>query len=334
MKSIVVGGNFGGDQKASGVARKLAQSLQADIHNGGDIEALKNIDISGYELIVWMPNVSNDEEKTYPTKPKGSVMFVSKFLHGDCTEVDAITRIFKMNGNAVIAIIKSKDKYLFKLIDALGNVWSNTYEIGLLAERMKDLTEWTCCSLRKGTRRYQPEFLRHLVELNKKVADEFEQVKGRYFGNVSTRCLKMFPSARTQDDTYFFSRRNCSKKRLELSDMVMVNESDGQMFYHGIHKPSVDTPVQIEIYKDYPDVNFMIHGHTYIKNVPFTSKYYPCGDIREAVALRNENPGDRINLLNHGFLMLARDIDHLRTIVDECELIERTVGFEKVYSRL
>ena len=51
-----------------------------------------------------MPNIDNEEEKQYPIKKKGSVLICSKVMREGYKPIDAISRIFKMQGNAVIAI--------------------------------------------------------------------------------------------------------------------------------------------------------------------------------------------------------------------------------------
>jgi hypothetical protein len=37
-----------------------------------------------------------------------------------------------------------------------------------------------------------------------------------------------------------------------------------------------------------------------------------------------------INLKNHGFLIFADTLEHLERIVNEVELIERSIGFERI----
>jgi hypothetical protein len=121
--------------------------------------------------------------------------------------------------------------------------------------------------------------------------------------------MKMFPSTR-----YFFSRRDVDKNRLTVNDMVLVSDST----YYGTHKPSVDTPIQIELYKKCPHIFYFIHGHAHVPNQPTTSEYYPCGDLREVpgiLQLIDHNRFGIINLKNHGFLIYADSIEHLKAMV-------------------
>ena len=111
----------------------------------------------------------------------------------------------------------------------------------------------------------------------------------------------------------YVSPRNSNKDELTIDDMVYVNSD---MHYKGNKKPSVDLPCQIEIYKRHPELRYMIHGHAFIKGVPTTKNYHLCGDVKEAdevSSLINDN--GVINLKNHGFLIYAKTIEDLKTVV-------------------
>jgi len=340
MNTIIVGGDFKTTPKASSIVNKLSVFFSTPIVcNGGMPEDINKISVSNNDLVIWMPNIDNEVEKHYPKKDIGSVLICSKVIRDDRTELDAITRIFKMNGNAVIAIMANGSMYKFKLIDALGNVWYDGHDIGELAEAIKRIYHWTTSSIRTRTER--SEFYNYdlrsvdtakLAELNKIVADKFEVSCGRFFGNSSTRCMKMFPSG--HDIEYILvSARNIDKTRISEHDFVPVKYYEGKVTYRGDRKPSVDTPIQVELYKRFPNIRYMIHGHSYIKGYPFTEYYYPCGDLREAHEVTNVITGDNgcVNLKNHGFLLYADSIENLEKLVNEIEFIERNIGNEKVY---
>jgi len=123
-KILLVGGDFGEIPRKSGVIEKIAASEEINYINGGTIEELKKIDLKPYDLIIWMPNISNEEEKHYPKKPLGSVLIVSKVLReGYVSELDAISRIYRIGAHAVMTIDKKPNHFTFKIIDALGNCW-------------------------------------------------------------------------------------------------------------------------------------------------------------------------------------------------------------------
>jgi len=339
MKVLMVGGDFGHNPKASSIISKLAAFFEgATILNGGTIEELQAAaeGCKQYELVLWMPNVSNEEEKYYPKKGKGAVLFCSKVLRENRSEVDAIARIFKMNGNAVLAIAKVDNLFSFKLIDALGNKWAESSDLGLLAEKMRALTAWTKASLRVPTLQSSFDFpegstdLEKLIEINKIVADNFEAIGSRYFGNVSTRCMKMFPTMRLDTVYILVSKRNVDKKRLTSEDFVKVRYQE-HIEYLGDEKPSVDTAIQVNIYKEFPQINYIIHGHGYIEGMPFTSHYFPCGDMREfqeLAKLLSDNSGGIVNLINHGFIIYAGQLYEMEKLIKGMQFSERAIGHE------
>ena len=73
-------------------------------------------------------------------KKRGSVLIVTKRMRSDTTEIDALSRIFKFGGNAVICIsavgATGLTRFSFKLIDALGNVWVEDRDIAMLIARI------------------------------------------------------------------------------------------------------------------------------------------------------------------------------------------------------
>lgn len=336
---ILIGGNYGENNKSSSVANKLFDELKlpGQLINGGSLERFKEISIENYNLIVWMPNLNNEIEKIYPKKTPGSVLICSKVIRENRSEIDAISRIFKMQGNAVIAIYPG-EIFSFKLIDALGNVWYSGSDLKSLAFKIKILFEWTTSSIRQKTKPKEstdpiifPDNLTTLLDLNKILADKFEVSCGRFFGNTSTRCMKMFPSQKRNLSNFFVSKRNSDKKRLTPEDMILVEMCGDTIWYSGNDKPSVDTPIQANIYKSFPDINFMIHGHGYIKEFKYTKNYFPCGDLREFFEFKecyDNNPNGGINLIHHGFLIYAKDLSNLERLVLESSFEERKIGNE------
>jgi hypothetical protein len=329
-RPLVVCGTFnqsGG--KASKIGATLAKDLHAHILNGGIPEGLRKEGLlKGYDLVVWMADVPNDVSKYYPKKDKGSVLVVSKVMREGYTRVDSSKRIFEMKGNAVIEIEKDPEGRLrFVLVDALSNVWKKSSDIADIAGGIIDLADWTDGSVRVGSLRVGEclitEAVRGVVEVARDVADKVEAgTDARYFGNLSTRCMSMFPSARGIKGS-FVSPRDIDKRRIEPEDMVFVHMSRSgthfaKVVYRTDRKPSVDTAVQLEIYMR-TDVNFLIHGHAYIEGAPFTEHYFPCGDLREVhevvPLICQQDFNGVINLKNHGFLLFSETIESLREIV-------------------
>jgi hypothetical protein len=135
MKTLIVGGNFGDAPKKSSIVDKISNKFIESFNiNGGKLDDLPfKIDS---DLIIWMPNISNETKKQYPFKSVGNVLIVSKVMREGYTRLDAVSRIFKMRGNAVIAIYK-EDIFRFELIDALGNIWYNGSDIKNLTDKIK-----------------------------------------------------------------------------------------------------------------------------------------------------------------------------------------------------
>ena len=324
MHVILVGGNPA-EKKASRVLYKLASIIkdtvecQVDIYNGELPE-----DISNGDLVLWTPDIPNEQPKDYPVKGRGAVLICSKVMREGYTKVDAVSRIFKMQGNAVISIYKNDEKdFKFGLIDALGNTWAETKDLKLLCSEILALYSWTKGSIRVSIPQceatmpvltdYDENVLNLFVKLNKDLAYKVaSQVGNRYFGNYSTRCTKLFPSMR-DGNIILMSPRNVDKRTITTKDMVPIYAGA----YIGDRKPSVDAPVQLKIYEKVDWVNYLIHGHAFIMGTPATKHYYPCGDLREAPevigALRDGR--HRINLKNHGFLIAAENINELEDLI-------------------
>lgn len=342
MNSLIVGGTLGLEAKPSSIVTKLAEALSIkDIVNGGPIAGLDYI-LSRSDFTIWMPNVSNEEEKSYPKKKVGSFLVCSKVMREGYGLDVAISRIFRMHANAVIAIESDKKPFTFQLLDALGNSWIKTSDINELAIAIRKLYNWS-----KEQVRYKSEEIRfenqEFIDLVKVVADKVEATNvGRFFGNASTRCFKTFPSMRNGDCIYV-SPRDLDKKRITVDDMIAVkiDVTSKTLFYSGEKKPSVDAPIQARLYQLLP-LNYMIHGHLYVEGAPFTKEYYPCGDMREVHEISSlielehlygaRNAGV-FNLKNHGFLFYAEKIEELRFLIEKANFQSRVLG-EEVFNVL
>jgi len=346
MKSIIVSGNFGETPKPSSVATKLHQNLGGEIINGG---TTLDIDLHGYDLIIWIPNIDNEIEKTYPKKDIGSVLICSKVLRENRNIGDAVSRVFKMNANAVIAINNTTKPFSFQFVDALGNQWCKTTDLKELSDSILKLYNWSKQSIRvkseKNTQLKIDYPLQEFCDIIKIVADKVENERGgRYFGNASTRCSKMFPSART-DYSILVSARNIAKDRITPEDFVTsslyrlpilkINAAptlNADIYYNSNNpsaKPSVDTPVQLQLYNNF-NINYIIHGHAYIESAPFTNHYYPCGDLREVQEIKEQfHQGNfAINLKNHGFIIATKNLQEMMKIVNNSKFIYRNIGEE------
>ena len=332
MKTLIVGGNFGEslEKRESGIVKKIYNELlgpgqEIDLINGGKLTDLPD-KINGYDFILWMPNIDNSEGKTYPQKDPGAILVCSKVMRLGYSKADAISRIFKMHGNAVIEIWKYENSELiqFVLFDALGNQWYSGTSITELVKELLKFYIFTKSAVRIQTTQIKDESestlnLNKLIDLNKKLQKHIMTSCGnRFFGNLSTRCTKLFPSMREDIELMYVSPRNISKESICPEDMIIYNSRDE---YFGDNKPSVDSPTQIRLYHELPNINFMIHGHATLEKAQTTKNYRLCGDIREVnEVLELVQPSNLwfvINLRNHGFLIGATDLDDLETIIDK-----------------
>lgn len=340
MKIQIVGGNFDKENgRHSGIVNKMYDTIKfldyyidtTEIINGGNINQLPK-ELNS-DLIIWMPNISNEEEKNYPIKKKGSVLICSKLMHDGVKITDAVSRIFKLHGNAVICIYPpiQSSLYKFELRDALNNIWYNGYSIDSLIISILSFTIFTSKAKRiqttqnnldkelyKDTFNIYKQDLQQLININKRLQNHIQTSCGnRFFGNLSTRCQKLFPTLKINQGM-FVSPRNINKESITPEDMILyINDT-----YYGDRKPSVDSPTQWRLYNNLPNINYMIHGHaTFIHtDIETTQNYCLCGDINEVNEVLNLVGKNEyafcINLKNHGFLIGADTIDHLEKTID------------------
>ena len=325
MKEILlVGGSWNHRGRKSSIVTNLGKNLNAEVFNGGVSIQFMVIHAGLYRhpCCIWMPDVDNSAEKIYPWKypwgkNKGSVLICSKVLRYDNQSEDeaimgAINTIFKMHGNAVIALDKRGDRVRFLLIDALGNLWTDTKEIPALANAIQRFLKWNQSVVRMGSKTVPlPLGLEKLCSINRSVATQVANSQGqRYFGNSSTRCSHMFPSARGEG-SILISKRNISKKTITPDDFVKCYLGGKGVMYEGVDKPSIDAPIQLTLYRRFPWINYMIHGHAYIKDAECTKNYCVCGDLREVKEILECTDDEVMNLKNHGFLIMASSIQEL-----------------------
>lgn len=341
METILcVGGDFGDMKKESSVLKKIYNSFYCPedgkkIINGGMIDDLP--DNVEQDIVIWMPRIDNANPKNYPTKRQGTVLICSKEMRNGYTDIHAVSRIFKMKANAVIAIYKDTSVFRFRLLDSLGTEWCNTENIIDLVNAIRDFYEFS--SKQKRIPSYQKNDIQvlfnlsrfpknffetnELIELNKTLSDNVRKQAGnRFFGNLSTRCEKLFPSRRYRYHEFYCSPRNSDKEQLAPEDMVPCLMYDDGVFYYGDKKPSVDAPVQGEIYRNCMNVNFMIHGHAFVVGAKTTSEYFLCGDLNAVqgiIDLIGDQKHGVINLKNHGFLFFGETLEGIKEVMENCE---------------
>lgn len=271
-------------------------------------------------------------------------------------------RALASKSNLVFEFKKVNDKFKMMIFDPLGCSWYNGFNIdAAVTSAMNRLSYLNAITRQKTTsidtnnglvlKWYFDCFEQKQTQSNKTIdipdeqkfvnlvkqyAETFHEIMKpapnikRFLGNCSMkpfppqvgRCSKGMPSFR-KDGYVFVSQRNVDKEFLSLDNFVATYLENNEVYYCGENKPSVDTPVQLRLYEKLPNINYMIHSHTYIKNAPYTTYPIPCGAIEEVdeiIDLIEKEFGTltgtkyHLNLLGHGSIAMGHTIEHLENI--------------------
>lgn len=366
-KLLIVGGTFdheGG--RPSGLVKSINdcirkdQEVQVTSVNGGFVDDLHNEilpSVTDFNVVLWFANVSNDEVKLRDVKainPK-CILITSKRNDGEkYTFAELISRALAIKANLTIEFAKDPDGlFNMMLFDPLGNVFYDGFMVDemctKLLERTKQLLLFTRVPTVQDKEHETPEVPEETDFFNfaHNCADIFHNLirpaKGteRFLGNMSFRCQNGFPSFRGENGIIYVSRRNVDKSDIGAASFVPTYLDDTKTVkYFGDAKPSVDTPVQLRLYKLFPWANYMLHAHCYVntKGIPNTEMFYtanpvPCGAIEEVTEIYNvipktinDAPGTvqlfnknaprllAINLKGHGCILIAKDVDILKEL--------------------
>lgn len=273
---------------------------------------------------------------------------------------ELIQRALASKSNLVFEFNKIKDKlFNIHIFDPLGCEWYNGTNLQAAADAAIDRLLYLKSITRQSTTKsdtsnglvlswYFDSFKQDMqqaddtvavpdetkfIELVRSYAEKFHEIMQpakdvkRFLGNCSTkqlppqvgRCSKGMPSFKTED-YIFVSQRNVNKEYLDISHFVPVYEENGKIYYCGDNKPSVDTPIQLRLYKALPNIRYMIHSHCYAENAVMTTKSIPCGaieEVDEVLQTIDKTYGTRdadkyiINLKGHGSIIMGKTIDDI-----------------------
>jgi hypothetical protein len=338
-RNLFVAGQFndlGG--RESKIANKLYGSLNlndTDFYNGGKFSDLEDIvdKLKQYQLIFWFADVPNDKTKLVgDIKDKNSscILITSKRnLDKEYNFLELVAHALNIKSNLFIEFTKEDNRYLSRIIDPLGNVFLDySQDIDLagmvLSKRVKELSSYRRVPSKNiGSSVFIPneDSFFYIVKNYANIFHKLIHTKDskRFLGNTSFRCERGFPSCKEKEKIYV-SRRNVDKRHLDKEAFVCVSlNSENPIEYFGDFKPSVDTPIQVSLYKKYPNVKYMLHSHTYIENAPFTKNIIPCGAIEEAEDIISLFPDKNsidfyVNLKGHGSLALVSNTKNLENI--------------------
>jgi hypothetical protein len=282
-----------------------------------------------------MADVPNEKEKLVVQLkrdfPKLLLVITKNNRAGKYGELELIQRMLASKGNLMLEFTNARESSLIAVTirDPLGNIFCRqetniARAATALLERLRELAGFTRVkSLSIGDAVPVPNEER-FFEIVRGLGETFHGIihgahPERFLGNASFRCERGFPSFRS-DELVFVSRRNIDKRYIGPEGFVGVKGDDiTTVKYYGEAPPSVDTPVQLRIYQYYQNVRYLVHAHVGIPLAPVTYSLIPCGAIEEFGEILTLYPAPEttnvcINLMGHGCLVMANDLDYLEQV--------------------
>ena len=358
---VVVGGRFSNNPKeikASGYMKKLFTSMEAinckgTLVNGSTFDDLTRIvekeihermTYNYLKVLFWFPDVPNSEEKLLNQIKKDNphlILISSKNNMGKkYTFLQLVARALKSKSNLFVEFDKGHEgsKIVCASVnDPLGNCFCESAGIDDIATtlmyRVQQLLKFTRTRSTEADIRFvTPNIDKSFYAVVQNHAETFHKQihtaahPARLLGNVSFRCESGFPSMK-KDGQIYVSKRNIDKRDIGINGFVPVKLKNNRWVgYGGDHKPSVDSPIQLLLYRYYENINFMLHSHVYINDISTTHckfhDYYnfisehviPCGAIEEFYEIIRAIPDRdvkivRINLKGHGSLVMSSTIE-------------------------
>ena len=364
-KLLFVGGNFdknGG--RSSRLIEKIYfeilkhQNLNVTYYNGGEIENLHNEilhSVINYDIVIWFANVPNNEIKLRDVKainPKTILITSKRNDNNKYTFAELINKALSLKANLTVEFSKYDEAFKMMVFDPLGNVYYEGLEVKKMTDALLYRTANLLCFTRvpsfEDTTSSVPtipnetDFFNFAHECAKIFHNLIRPAKEteRFLGNMSFRCQNGFPSFRGENGLVYVSRRNVNKNDIDATSFVPTYLDENEnVKYFGAFKPSVDTPVQLRLYKIFPWANYMLHAHCFI-DIPMrndiliyrTTKPIPCGALEEVDEILeqipdinqiNSNPPRliAINLIGHGCILIAKNssiFNELRSTPNNC----------------
>lgn len=337
MKLAVVGTFDRDGGRSSYIGERILNYLGWEGINGGHIDNLKSIDFEKIKSLLWMPNIPNEEDKIITEIKKKNpklILVSSKNCQGrDFSYNDMVGRLLKHHSAIGVMIDKVRGEYVFDIIDALGNLYYRGSNIESFTKnlhmRVHFLERTTRVSSNwvgeKNSFEIDPEFIQIVQSYGEKFSEFVNAINpNRFLGNAATRCSFGFPAIR-KEKSIFVTRRNVDKTQITQEDFVEVRDHILGVSYFGDNKPSVDAPIQLKLFELFKEVNYIIHGHVYTRKGFSTNSKFPCGCLQEVdeiyknARIRKERSNFQVNLLGHGCLIMAKDLDYF----SEVELVPR-----------
>jgi len=348
VKILLVGGRFDNEGgRASGYIDKLRNAIDAlgigtvQCFNAGSyddtLRTLAETVVLHYDVVLWFAEVPNEKPKLVSDIKKRHprcILVTAKRNERRPTPEYSFQEIMqhalKLKSNLVVQFRhdRTRQRITAEVFDPLGNCFMSSNDIQLLARvlvnRCQQLQKFTRVGSRQVGDRVdvpdQPEFF----SLAKRYAEVFHDLlqpaaTSRFLGNASFRCARGFPSFRDNTNRIFVSRRNIDKRYIGPEGFVAVRaDALDPVEHYGEAKPSVDTPVQLRLYRYYHRINYIVHGHVYVKNAVGIYPYdnpVPCGAVEEALHLCYFSRGTKsliVNIKHHGCLVMGATVEQLK----------------------
>ena len=245
---LIVGGHFGdevADCRPSPYIQKLFDAMtvinpHGTLKNGGKYEELQGImenaccfSPASYEVILWVPDVSNDKEKLVG-KIKGvnpGVILVTSKNNkdGKYSFMELVARALHDKANLFVEFTKKEGKVMAAVHDPLGNEFCRSIDIDRVALALVLRLTELCRFTRVGSVVCDESFaipmetegIKKFMELVRGYAEVFHECihphdSSRFLGNASFRCESGFPSFKDEAGHVFMSRRNVDKRDIGL----------------------------------------------------------------------------------------------------------------------
>ena len=334
---LLVGGTFDENKgKQSYIVNEMYKCIRntgliCHLENGGNYKDIPRIlnNTIGYEIVIWMPNVLGDVEKHRNVKEINPrcMLIGSKRNNNEYDFGEVVKRAVEQKLNLCIQFTKTEQQgRLMSILDPLGNIFYEGYDIQEMVKVLINRTLYLKKIHRMGSYKedeiIHPQINEKFLELVKDYAETFHELiqaqTSRFLGNCSTRCMRGFPSVR-DGQLIYVSKRNVDKRYIDNDAFVACQLTEKGVKYFSENKPSVDTPIQLSLYKELPNINYMIHSHCYIQGAMFTDEIIPCGGLEEIDAILKLIPDKNteyaaINLKGHGSTIMVKDVKNLENI--------------------
>lgn len=329
--------------------------------NGGSLGTLETLlevvtTFNTGDIILWWADVPNEYLKIRNIKelaPKAILVTSKRNDNSKYSFLELINHSLELKANLTVEFSKILEStFNMRVFDPLGVVWYEGVDIGIfinvLLRRAVELSKFTRQSAIRSQekspsiKKDMSEFITLVNRVGIIFTNLVQPANGvtRFLGNASFRekvikvklnsfrGTKGFPSFR-QDELIYVTQRNVDKSLIDIDHFVPVKCSDGTLEYFGENKPSVDTPIQVRLYKLFPQINYMIHAHCYINGAHFTKNPIPCGAMEEVLeifetAVEHQQEKDKlicINLIGHGCIAMVNTIEELYPIVYQERLL-------------